>query len=75
MNLYIYPPVIMYLLGMILVIGMFESMDDNNKGTLMAMVNVIPVVDHIHLRICHKHMIGLSRSTHSRKGESLWKYP
>tara|TARA_R100000544_G_C2222251_1_gene58261 strand:+ start:1088 stop:1273 length:186 start_codon:yes stop_codon:yes gene_type:complete len=34
MNLYIYPPVIMYLLGMVLVIGMFESMDDNNKGTL-----------------------------------------
>ncbi len=34
MMLYLWPPVIMYLLGMMLVIGMFESMNDDNKGTL-----------------------------------------
>ena len=33
MTLYLWPPVIMYLLGMMLVIGMFESMNDDNKGT------------------------------------------
>ncbi len=29
-----YPPIILYLLGIVLVIGLFESIDDNERGTV-----------------------------------------
>tara|TARA_B100000780_G_C21100145_1_gene443940 strand:- start:1282 stop:1461 length:180 start_codon:yes stop_codon:yes gene_type:complete len=34
MDLMFYPPIILYLLGIVLVIGLFESIDDNERGTV-----------------------------------------